>query len=1109
MTETVSLLLNESTSQSGNSQSTQTNHERRRERRKSSSNSAFHACDTHYHQLNLSQVQQQLQTDIATGLNSDFASDVLHTNGPNRLTPPVKQSDLSKWMKQVFGGVFNGLLWSASIAQIIVYSIYKDDEDITDLVVAVVLIMVVISSGSFEFYQEKKSEKIMSSFDNFIPNRVTVIRDSQMYEIPADQLVKGDVVILTAGNKIAADVIIVAATNDMKVDNSSLTGESEPQIRSNKCTNQDMMHTENVCFFGTLLLNGKGKGIVFQTGDDTLLGNIAQLSSKSSGESHFRKEIKMFVQMISVVAVLFGVFCIVFGFLKGDSFRIILCSTIAVIISNIPEGLLPTVTLSLGLSAKNMGERSVCVRKLESIETLGSVNVICSDKTGTLTTGEMVVSRIYVPSQNEIESYQNMQCTNHVKDTLFRIGVLCNNAHIERDVFEHQLDDSYIVKGTPTESAILTAAIPCVGGLDGVDQIKGNYKTIHEIPFNSDNKWHLTIHTVHDQESYLLQLKGAPERVLNICGYYYDEYHEQLPLDDVMRSAIANKITSMAAKGERVLCFAESFFSAAHDFEFKGECFATANWDIDGKRGGHGALTFVGFMSLIDPPRAEVQASVHWCHQAGIKVVMVTGDHRITAAAIARQVGIIRDHTMYGYRDEEMDIESGFLDSSYKVVVGSEIDSILELRNLDIITPEQISEYDKFWDSVLSFNCLVFARTTPMHKMIIVEEFQKRGLVVAVTGDGVNDAPALNQADVGIAMGLNGTDVAREAADIVLMNDDFSSIVDGIGEGKLIRDNLKKSIVYTLCSKLPQFAPFVVQNVFGWPLAMTLLQTLLIDLGTDIWTAIAMAYEKKEVDAGCKKQTSQENVLVTWRMMAHSYLYIGAIQTVACFVVFQQIMYNGGNGIHFMDMVQISGAEWDKIITGHAKTLHCYTEEARCFHDASRFESPAEYELDSAAQKELLRDAQTGFYMGLVVMQICAAICCSTRLSSLFRHGLTNKWLNLCLVMEFVVALAIVYVPMLQDIFETKALNGATFWIVITPFVALLFVVEELRKLYKRQANQKPTELKENCQPLLGLKGTSPCFSQKNLTISAIGAMLVVVIHKIVKHISLTRTKNL
>eukprot|EP01084_Bolivina_argentea_P252449 423743_1 len=370
----------------------------------------------------------------------------------------------------------------------------SDTSNNLDLLVPITLIIVVMSSGTFQFIQDIKSEKLMSSFSKFQPSTVIVIRDGKQIEILPEHLVIGDIILLTSGNKISCDIIIIESSSDLSVDNSSLTGESEPQIRSNKCTNLDVMNTENVVFFGTSLLKGKAKGIVYKTGDNTFLGQIAKTSFDKGNKkkSEFEKEIQHFVKMISFIAILIGLICIIFDISNGVSFKSTIVFAITIIVANIPEGLLPTVTLSLSLAAYRMNANNVLIRNLQSIETLGCVSVICSDKTGTITSGKMSVSHVYVTNNDSdnkqnVEMLQSRKLMQKIIDEsysyfkLFRVAILCNNAHVELNENNHK----YKLKGYPTETGILRASIPIIKGVEEINKLKNNYPIAHEIPFNS------------------------------------------------------------------------------------------------------------------------------------------------------------------------------------------------------------------------------------------------------------------------------------------------------------------------------------------------------------------------------------------------------------------------------------------------------------------------------------------------------------------------------------------------------------------------------------------------------------------------------------------------
>ena len=982
-------------------------------------------------------------------------------NKLSELTPQKKDNNFIKWAKFVFLGTFNILLWSASIGQIILILTLSDDNDgFLDLLVPVVLIIVVISSGSFQYIQELKSEKIMSSFNKLMESsKVCIIRDGKKQEILPSYLVNGDIIYLNQGNKIICDIIIIESSLDLMVDNKSLSGESEPQIRSNKCTNLDETKSENVLFFGTVLLKGNCKGIVYKTGDNTFLGKIAKNSFEAGTkkESIFEKQIERFIRIISWIAMLIGVICILFDILNGVSFRNTVIFAIGIIVANIPEGLLPTVTVALTLSANRLlYKNNVLIRNLQSIEALGCVSCICSDKTGTITTGKMSVSHIYTNNKTSLQPLQTRKLIQKITDyysyfALFRIAICCNNAYIATNEESDDNDDEYTINGYPTEKGLLRASIPIIGGIHKVNELIKSHPIVHEIPFNSENKWHLTIHKEQKEEEekseetsnqYLLQIKSAPEVILLQCGYYYDERASKpIELNESMRQLIHQNVEKAAKLGERVLCFAESTFTIDDDenFKFNGSSFETANWFINGIRGGKGALTFIGFMSLIDPPRSGVKKSIKLCKKAGIKVVMITGDHKITATAIAKQVGIIEDDEIIQTTTDtiiNMDMEQK---QEYMIITGDIINN-----NMD---------NNEWWDMLICNKSLVFARITPSHKEIIVSEFQNRGYIVGVTGDGVNDAPALNIANVGIAMGKNGSDIAKESSDIILLNDNFSNIIDGIFEGRLITENLKKSIVYTLCSKVPQLLPVILSGIFGLPLMLTMIQVLLIDLGTDIWTGVAMAYEKPEFNLiNDKPRNIYKQPLVSWNMILFSYLIIGVLQTFGCVVSFQQIFYDNGNGINslnlFFNHKIYSNNQW----TQTEIPLICYKNDYCYYHDYIDINKQFSHEITKDQRIILLQRAQTSYYISLILMQIITAITMETRYESIiFKHGFfTNKWLNLCLIFELIVGITIVYVPNLQQLFNTQPLEPIC-WFIITPFLIILFIMEELRKFYIRK----------------------------------------------------------
>jgi len=601
---------------------------------------------------------------------------------------------------------------------------------------------------------------------------------------------------------------------------------------------------------------------------------------------------------------------------------------------------------------------------------------------------------------------------------IMRCGYLCNGAKV--------VDEK--IAGTATERALLEH---CLQEIHPVERIKMDkkWKAVFEIPFNPENKYQVnmfkliqTEETEKKNQRILITVKGAPERVMEFCSSVLDGELNSVPFGEDERAAFKADIERACEKGERCLVFAEKTFDVKKTMKFEGGSLDDCNFFSNSHTGPaeDNGLLLLGFISLVDPPKMGARKAVSMAQQAGVKVMMVTGDHPVTAKAIAMSIGMTD-----------------------------------EVGNLRAVTGPEIDEHQdevQFWDELCAENFVVFARTTPIHKVIIVEQFKTRHYIVAVTGDGVNDSPAISAANVGIAMGLAGTDVAKESADIVLNDDNFSSIINGIKEGRLITDNIKKSIAYTLCSKLPQLAPSIAWAAFGIPLAMSTLQLILIDLGTDIWTGVMMAYEGPEGDLMKKKPRPRDERMVGWKMCVWSYLYIGVIQSFACFLAFQFTMYNkGAGGVHPSTMLFLDQDQnWGK------ENLICFTEEdtERCVFQTKltfSLSTPEQeiYILSPSWQKILLMKAQTTFFITLVQMQIVAALVAKTRMEGFVTVGTSNKKLACILLAELLLAMCFVYFPSCNVTLATFPLEMLC-WFLFTPFAILLFLLEDWRKHWIR-----------------------------------------------------------
>uniref|UniRef100_A0A674MDJ6 ATPase Na+/K+ transporting subunit alpha 3b n=1 Tax=Takifugu rubripes TaxID=31033 RepID=A0A674MDJ6_TAKRU len=649
------------------------------------------------------------------------------------------------------------------------------------LYLGIVLTAVVIITGCFSYFQEAKSSKIMESFKNMVPQQALVIREGEKVQINAEEVVAGDLIEVKGGDRIPADIRVVSA-HGCKVDNSSLTGESEPQSRSPDCTHDNPLETRNVAFFSTNCVEGTARGIVICTGDRTVMGRIATLTSGlETGKTPIAKEIEHFIHIITGVAVFLGVTFFVLALILGYSWLEAVIFLIGIIVANVPEGLLATVTVCLTLTAKRMAKKNCLVKNLEAVETLGSTSTICSDKTGTLTQNRMTVAHMWFDNQIH-----------------------------EADTTEDQSGAAF------DKSSVTWLSLARIAGLCNRAQFKAGQDSLPILKHPNDNR-------------YLLVMKGAPERILDRCSTIMIQGKEQ-PMDEELKEAFQNAYMELGGLGERVLGFCHGLLP--EDQYPKGFAFDTddVNFQTDN-------LCFVGLISMIDPPRAAVPDAVGKCRSAGIKVIMVTGDHPITAKAIAKGVGIISEG------NETVEDIAARLNIPVSQVNPRDAKAcVIHGTDLKDLSQDQID------DILRNHTEIVFARTSPQQKLIIVEGCQRLGAIVAVTGDGVNDSPALKKADIGVAMGISGSDVSKQAADMILLDDNFASIVTGVEEGRLIFDNLKKSIAYTLTSNIPEITPFLFFIIVNIPLPLGTITILCIDLGTDMVPAISLAYEAAESD---------------------------------------------------------------------------------------------------------------------------------------------------------------------------------------------------------------------------------------------------------------------
>uniref|UniRef100_A0A8C6YLZ6 Sodium/potassium-transporting ATPase subunit alpha n=1 Tax=Naja naja TaxID=35670 RepID=A0A8C6YLZ6_NAJNA len=952
-----------------------------------------------------------------------LVTSMLDSYGPNALTPPPTTPEWVKFCRQLFGG-FSLLLWIGALLCFLVFGIHAatgEEPNNDNLYLGVVLAAVVIITGCFSYYQEAKSSKIMESFKNMVPQQALVIRNGEKLSINAEGVVIGDLVEVKGGDRIPADLRIISA-NGCKVDNSSLTGESEPQTRSPDCTNDNPLETRNIAFFSTNCVEGTARGVVINTGDRTVMGRIATLASGlEGGQTPIAVEIEHFIHIITGVAVFLGVSFFILSLILEYTWLEAVIFLISIIVANVPEGLLATVTVCLTLTAKRMARKNCLVKNLEAVETLGSTSTICSDKTGTLTQNRMTVAHMWFDNQiHEADTTENQSGASFDKTSptwtaLAKIAGLCNRA-----VFQANQENVPILKravaGDASESALLKCIELCCGS---VKELREKNPKVVEIPFNSTNKYQLSIHkNPNTSESrYLLVMKGAPERILDRCSSIL-MHGKEVPLDEEAKDAFQNAYLELGGLGERVLGFCHL---ALPDEQFpEGFQFDTDDVNFPVEK-----LCFVGLISMIDPPRAAVPDAVGKCRSAGIKVIMVTGDHPITAKAIAKGVGIISE----GNETVE-DIALRLNIPVNQVNPRDAKACVIHGSDLKDMTSEQLDDILKHHTEI------VFARTSPQQKLIIVEGCQRQGAIVAVTGDGVNDSPALKKADIGVAMGIAGSDVSKQAADMILLDDNFASIVTGVEEGRLIFDNLKKSIAYTLTSNIPEITPFLIFIIANIPLPLGTVTILCIDLGTDMVPAISLAYEQAESDI-MKRQprNPKTDKLVNERLISMAYGQIGNIQSILltfshlCFFTYFVILAE--NGFLPSSLLGIR-VMWDD----------------RWVNDV---EDSYGQQWTYQQRKIVEFTCHTAFFVSIVVVQWADLVICKTRRNSVFQQGMKNKILIFGLFEETALAAFLSYCPGMDVALRMYPLKPS-WWFCAFPYSLLIFVYDEVRKLILRRS---------------------------------------------------------
>jgi sodium/potassium-transporting ATPase subunit alpha len=806
--------------------------------------------DLRYHDINRLPIEEALKRleSGSGGLSPDEAQRRLAQYGPNLLAGPDHYSILRGLLRQ-FTHFLAVLLWVAAGLSFAA-DYMKPGEGMATLGWAI--LGVIIINAGFAFFQEYKAERAVQALHRLLPDKAWVTRGGQSVETARSEIVPGDVLILEEGERVPADARLIEAAG-MRVDNAALTGESKPKRRTAEPVEDGhWLDHPNLVFAGTTILSGHGRALVFATGMASEFGKIADLTSTvETGPSTLQKEIIKVTRVVAAISLTMGAAFFLIGLGTGLGFWISAIFGIGIIVANVPEGLLPTVTLALAMSSQRMAKRRALVKHLPSVETLGCTTVICTDKTGTLTENRMKVDRLYADGL-VIESREGCLVTQgrmvSGTDTerwkpLFDALLHCHNAQQIR-----RPDGRRAFTGDPTEVALLEFTVE--HGLAHRPPLR----RMGELAFDADRKRMSTLHWVEGR--LVAFTKGAPESVVALCTRALI-HGQALPMTPEERAQILSQSRSFAEQAYRVLAV------AMRDIAHQPEHIEVETVEAD--------LTFLGLVAMMDPPHREVPEAIAKCRQAGVRVIMITGDHPLTALAIARKIGLVPDQA--AQQPTEF----------VPVIEGSQLDQISDERLRQLLTPAHPGEPEP-----------VFARMAPRHKMRIVSTLKGMGEVVAVTGDGVNDAPALKKADIGIAMGVTGTDVAKEIADIILLDDNFATIVNAIEEGRTVYENIRKFATYVLVSNVPEVVPYLGYGLFGLPLALTIPQVLAVDLGTDMIPAIGLSTEPPHGDVMQRPPRPRNERLLSLPLLLRTYLFLGIIESAVAMGGFFVYLYSQG-----------------------------------------------------------------------------------------------------------------------------------------------------------------------------------------------------------------------
>ena len=920
------------------------------------------------------------------GLTQEEAQQRLAVFGPNLLKEAKGTPLIVKFVAN-FTHLMAIMLWVAGIGAFLA--------QMPQLGIAVWAVNII--NGVFSFFQEYRAEKATEALKKILPQTCRVMRDGEEKRILAEELVPGDVIFLQEGDNIPADCRLISSA-DLRVNQSTLTGESHPVNRSAlPVSGEGLTETEipNLIFASTYVAAGSGKAIVYRTGMNTAFGHIAEMTQEMGEDlSPLQKEMEQITKIITFIALGFGVVFFIIAFtISATPLVKSLILALGMIVAFVPEGLLPTVTLALAMGTQRMAKRNALIKKLSAVETLGCTNVICTDKTGTLTQNEMTVRSVWVPFSRNGQAYFGREINvsgigyepigefsedgNRIdpkQDPALSAVMLtqakCNTSRIIPP--EEKSDGTkskWKVLGDPTEAALIVLAQKA-----GYNQDNLNYaQNIAELPFDSRRKRMSVIQMVRNEDGLqrMAYVKGGIREILDTCNTLRIG-DQVVPLTQEWINTIMARNDDYARQGLRVL--AAAMRTLPQDLQ---------DYQVENIETG---LTFLGMVAMMDPPRDDVIEAVQKCYHAGIRIIMITGDYGLTAESIARRIGIVSGENL-------------------RIITGAELENMTDEALVEAVK-EQV----------------IFARVAPEHKLRVVSALQNQGNVVAVTGDGVNDAPALKKADIGVAMGLSGSDVAKEAADMILMDDNFSSIVNAIEEGRAVYENIKHFTTYIFTSNTPEAVPFIVNSFTGGriPIALDVMHVLSIDLGTDIVPALALGAEPPEPGTMDRPPRKLSDHLISRQLLVRAYLVLGPVQALASMSAFY--LYYWTNGY---------AGQW----------------------------------LNLPAEGPIYRSATAMALAAVVFTQIGNLFTMRSTTRSVFKMPMfSNPMIWIGILSEILVILAIVYVPFMQDFigtgpFEAKYWLYHILWIPSLPLVDSIWKAVQNRKEKQKLAQSAKGEV--------------------------------------------------